>query len=54
MRVYLDDNITDRRVVAQLQRMGHRVRLPTDVGQSGASDAKHLNASFVDGRVGVW
>ena len=30
MRLYLDDNITDRRVVAQLQRMGHAVRLPTE------------------------
>ena len=25
MRLYLDDNITDRRVVTQLQRMGHFV-----------------------------
>ena len=46
MRLYLDDNITDRRVVAQLQRMGHTVRLPTDIGQSGASDAKHLASAI--------
>ena len=26
--------------------MGHRVRLPTDVGQSGASDAKHLTSAI--------
>ncbi len=46
MRLYLDDNITDRRVVVQLQRMGHTVRLPTDMGQSGASDAKHLASAI--------
>ena len=42
MRLYLDDNITDRRVVAQLQRMGHVVLLPAAVGYAGVSDAKHL------------
>ena len=42
MRLYLDDNITDRRVVAQLHRMGHVVLLPVTVGHSGVSDAKHL------------
>ena len=42
MRLYLDDNITDRRVVAQLHRMGHAVLLPAAVGSSGVSDAKHL------------
>src|SRR5215831_8566493 len=42
MRLYLDDNITDRRMVAQLQWMGHVVLLPAAVGYSGVSDAKHL------------
>lgn len=46
MRLYLDDNIIDRRVVAQLQRMGHTVRLPMDAGQSGAFDAKHLTSAI--------
>jgi len=40
MRLYLDDKITDRRVVAQLHRMGHVVLLPSAVGHSGVSDAK--------------
>ena len=42
MRLYWDDNITDRRVAAQLQRMGHVVLLPAAVEHSGGSDAKHL------------
>ena len=42
MRLYLDDNITDRRLVAQLQRVGHTVVLPTDVGRAGAPDAQHF------------
>ena len=46
MRLYLDDNITDRRVVAQLQRLGHAVRLPAEMGQSGVSDAKHLASAI--------
>ena len=42
MRLYLDDNITDRRVVAQLQRSGHTVGIPVEVGQAGVTDAQHL------------
>lgn len=42
MRLYLDDNLTDRRVVAQLHRAGHTVVLPADIGHAGASDAHHF------------
>jgi uncharacterized protein DUF5615 len=49
MRLYLDDNITDRRVVIQLQRMGHFVLLPVAVGHSGVSDAKHLAYAIHEG-----
>ena len=42
MRLYLDDNMTDRRLVAQLQRAGHTVIVPAEVGQDGVSDAQHL------------
>ena len=35
MRLYLDDNLTDRRVVAQLHRAGHTVVLPADIGHAG-------------------
>ena len=51
MRLYLDDNITDRRVVAQLHRMSHVVLLPAAVGYSGASDAKHLAYAIREGYV---
>ena len=46
MRLYLDDNITDRRVVTHLQRVGHAVVLPTEVGHTGASDAQHFTATI--------
>jgi predicted nuclease of predicted toxin-antitoxin system len=42
MRLYLDDNLTDRRVVAQLRRAGHTVVLPAEVGRTGAPDAQHF------------
>ena len=42
MTLYLDDHITDRRLVAQLRQAGHDVVTPTEVGQAGASDAAHL------------
>jgi predicted nuclease of predicted toxin-antitoxin system len=42
MRLYLDENITDRRVVAHLLRLGHTVLVPAEVGQAGALDATHL------------
>ena len=42
MRLYLDDNLTDRRVVAALRRVGHTVVLPSEVGRAGAPDARHF------------
>lgn len=42
MKVYLDDNITDRRVVAEVRRAGHTVVLPLEVGRDGAPDAQHF------------
>jgi predicted nuclease of predicted toxin-antitoxin system len=42
MRIYLDDNVTDRRIRTHLQRAGHDVVAPPEVGQDGVSDAKHL------------
>ena len=42
MRIYLDDNLTDRRVVRELRQSEHDVVLPGAVGHSGVSDAKHL------------
>src|SRR5215475_10881692 len=42
MRLYLDDNVMDRRPVAQLHRAGRTVVLPADVGRAGAQDAQHF------------
>ncbi|MFL5242477.1 MAG: DUF5615 family PIN-like protein [Gemmataceae bacterium] len=42
MKIYLDDNITDGRLVTQLQKAGHGVVSPLDVGTSGMTDPNHL------------
>ncbi len=42
MRLYLDDDCTDRRLVAELRKAGHEVVLPADIGQGGAKDARHM------------
>ncbi len=42
MKLSLDENLTDRRVVAHLQRAGQTVVLPAEVGHAGASDAQHF------------
>jgi hypothetical protein len=42
MRLYLDDNLTDRRVIAELQRASHTVVRPADLGAAGAADAHHF------------
>lgn len=42
MKLYLDDDTVDRRLVQQLERAGHSVWLPTQVGIPGVSDARHL------------
>jgi Domain of unknown function (DUF5615) len=46
MRLYADDNLTDRRIVAQLQRAGHAVGFPAEVGYAGASDAQHFTQAI--------
>ena len=51
MNLYLDDNITDRRLVAHLRRTGHDVVVPTEAEQDGASDAKHFAYAILHDRV---
>lgn len=46
MRLYLDDNMVDRRLVSLLRKSGHHVVLPSEVGLSGTSDPKHLVQSL--------
>ena len=43
MNLYFDDNRADRRLAALLQRNGHTVVVPADVGMSGASDMRHMD-----------
>ncbi len=42
MKFYLDDNAADRRLVALLRKEGHSVTIPSDAGQAGATDPRHL------------
>jgi predicted nuclease of predicted toxin-antitoxin system len=42
MKLYLDDNAADRRLVALLRKEGHTVTIPGDVGQAGATDPRHI------------
>lgn len=42
MKLYLDDDTADRRLVQQLERDGHAVWVPNQVGLSGVSDARHV------------
>jgi predicted nuclease of predicted toxin-antitoxin system len=42
MNIYLDDNISDRKVAGALRKAGHTVVRPADFGLSGRSDVRHL------------
>jgi hypothetical protein len=42
MTIYLDDNRTDKSLIALLRKAGHVVVIPADVGLIGRSDACHL------------
>jgi predicted nuclease of predicted toxin-antitoxin system len=50
MKLYLDDNRADDRLVQLLQKAGHDVETPTDAGLLGASDARHFAHAIVDAR----
>jgi hypothetical protein len=42
MNIYLDDDTADRRLISLLERSGHSVAIPAQVGLWGAVDARHL------------
>ena len=42
MRIYLDENMLARQLVALLGKAGHQVIRSTDVGMRGRSDPDHL------------
>jgi len=51
MRLYLDDDSTKGLLVRLLNRAGHDVRVPTDIGISGKNDAVHRTHAILEGRV---
>jgi hypothetical protein len=46
MKLYIDDDTISRLLVRLLQRAGHDIEIPSDVGISGRSDAVHLRYSI--------
>ena len=51
MKLYLDDDTVDRRLVKLLMNAGHDVIVPADIGLAGASDARHLARAVEGGLV---
>lgn len=51
MLLYLDDDMIHRILVKLLQKAGHDVQLPEDVGRSGNDDAAHLTHAISNDRV---
>src|SRR5688572_11020609 len=45
MRIYVDDNTNDRRLLSALRAADHEVVVPLDVDRVGASDPKHLTSA---------
>jgi predicted nuclease of predicted toxin-antitoxin system len=42
MRIYLDDNAAGPKLSDALRKEGHEVVVPSDVGNSGITDPRHL------------
>jgi hypothetical protein len=56
MKLYLDDDTVDQRLVQQLERAGHVVWTPIRMGLSGVSDARHsatLADNYIRGALGM-
>jgi predicted nuclease of predicted toxin-antitoxin system len=51
VRLYLDDNTTDPRLVAELRKRGNEVVEPADASLAGASDARHFVYAIEKGLV---
>ena len=51
MRLYLDDDSTSALLVRLLRQAGHDVRLPAEIGMSGAKDSVHLMHAVLEDRV---
>jgi predicted nuclease of predicted toxin-antitoxin system len=51
MKLYLDDDSAGPLLAHLLQKIGHDVRVPTDVGLSGQDDSVHFRHAALDDRV---
>ena len=50
MKLYLDDDSVDPRLIRLLRHDGHDVQIPADVGLAGNSDQVHLAHAIRDRR----
>jgi hypothetical protein len=50
MMLYLDDDCVDKMLVQLLRREGHDVRVPGELGLTGAQDAVHLRHAIREKR----
>jgi hypothetical protein len=50
MRLYLDDDTAEHRLVALLRKAGFDAAIPADFGMSGRRDPEHLLQAIRDGR----
>src|SRR5207245_5101924 len=51
MKLFLDDDSIEKRLVQLLRKAGHDVQIPSDVSLAGRSDAVHLRHAAKVGRV---
>lgn len=51
MKLYLDEDTSNRALISQLRQAGHDVQIPADIGYSGESDAVHSLHAIEDGRI---
>jgi predicted nuclease of predicted toxin-antitoxin system len=51
MNIYLDDDSASRQLATLLQKAGHKVSIPGDLGISGAPDPMHLTQAIRSNRV---
>jgi hypothetical protein len=46
MRIYLDDDSIAKALVGMLRKTGHDVRVPAEIGLTGADDVIHLTRAI--------
>jgi Domain of unknown function (DUF5615) len=51
MKIYLDDDSASRQLSMLLQKAGHNVSIPGDLGISGAPDPEHLTRAIRSDRI---